>query len=102
MRRLLLGIIVAGAAGMIALALIAQAEAKTCSDRLKVCHRFCAKSESDRRMRRQMRRIFVKPASRAAAGKASTSTRNAALPGNRRPRFRVHDEIADVLERDGR
>ena len=48
MRRLLLGIIVAGAAGMIALTLPAQAEAKTCSDRLKVCQRFCAKSESDR------------------------------------------------------
>ena len=41
-------------------------------------------------------------ASRAAAGKASTSTRNAASPGSRRPRFRVHNEIADVLERDGR
>jgi hypothetical protein len=47
-RRLLLGINVAGAAGMIALALRTQAGAKTCSDRLKVCQRFCAKSESDR------------------------------------------------------
>lgn len=45
MRKLLHGFIVAGAAGMIALALPAQAEAKTCSDRLKVCQKFCARSE---------------------------------------------------------
>ncbi len=46
MRRLLHGIAVAGMAGMAALALIAPADAKTCSERLKVCHRFCIKSES--------------------------------------------------------
>ncbi len=45
MRRLLRGIVVAGAAGMAALALIGPAEAKTCSERLKVCQRFCVKSE---------------------------------------------------------
>ena len=46
MRRLLHGIAAAGVAGMAALALTAPAEAKTCSERLKVCHRFCIKSES--------------------------------------------------------
>ena len=46
MRRLLHGIAAAGVAGMAALALTAPADAKTCSERLKVCHRFCIKSES--------------------------------------------------------
>ncbi len=36
----------AGAAGVVALALIAPAEAKTCTERLSVCQKFCVKSES--------------------------------------------------------
>jgi hypothetical protein len=37
--------VAAGAVGVIALSLIGPAEAKTCSERLKVCQKFCARSE---------------------------------------------------------
>ena len=46
MRRLLHGIAAAGVAGMAALALTAPAEAKTCTERLSVCQKFCVRSES--------------------------------------------------------
>jgi hypothetical protein len=46
MRRLLRLSVAAGAIGVVALGLIGPAEAKTCSDRLKVCHRFCDRSQS--------------------------------------------------------
>jgi hypothetical protein len=38
--------VAAGAIGVLALSLMGPAEAKTCSDRLKVCQRFCERSES--------------------------------------------------------
>jgi hypothetical protein len=36
---------VAGSIGVVTLSLAWSAEAKTCSDRLKVCQKFCARSE---------------------------------------------------------
>jgi hypothetical protein len=45
-RKLLDRSVAAGAIGMIAFAFVAPAEAKTCSDRLKVCHRFCDRGQS--------------------------------------------------------
>ena len=103
MRRLLHGIAAAGVAGMAALALTAPAEAKTCTERLSVCQTFLHQERVRlARMHADVQRLSPSRASRAAAGKASTSKRNAASPGDRRPRFRVHDEIANVLERDRR
>jgi hypothetical protein len=46
MRRLLHRSAAAGAAGMIALLALAPAEAKTCTERLSVCQKFCVGSES--------------------------------------------------------
>ena len=46
MRRVMRAIAAAGAAGVVALALIAPAEAKTCTERLSVCQKFCVRSES--------------------------------------------------------
>jgi hypothetical protein len=37
--------IAAGALGVVALSLMGPAEAKTCSERLKVCQKFCVRSE---------------------------------------------------------
>ena len=48
MRRLLRLSVAAGAIGVVALGLIGPAEAKTCSDRLRVCQKFCSKSEGGR------------------------------------------------------
>ena len=45
MRRLLHRSVAAGAVGLLALALASPAAAKTCSERLKVCQRFCVRSE---------------------------------------------------------
>ena len=102
MRRLLHGIAAAGVAGMAALALTAPAEAKTCSERLKVCQRFCVKSEcGSPGMHVRHAAAISSRASRAAAGKASTSTRNAASPGSRRPRFRVHTKSPMCLSATG-
>jgi hypothetical protein len=44
-RRLLHRSVAAGAIGVLALSIMGPAQAKTCSDRLKVCQKFCAKSE---------------------------------------------------------
>ncbi|MGA8444578.1 MAG: hypothetical protein WB766_05215 [Roseiarcus sp.] len=45
MRKLLHWSVGAGAIGVIALLAIGPAEAKTCSDRLRVCQKFCVRSE---------------------------------------------------------
>ena len=37
--------VAAAALGAVALLAVGQAEAKTCSDRLRVCQKFCARSE---------------------------------------------------------
>jgi hypothetical protein len=49
MRRLLQSSVAAGAVGVVALALIGPAEANTCSDRLRVCQKFCVRSEGGSR-----------------------------------------------------
>ena len=103
MRRLLHGIAAAGVAGMAALALTAPADAKTCSERLKrlppLLHQ---ERERLAWMRRQMRRVFPNVPRERLLGKQVRRQGMRPSPGSRRPRFRVHDEIADVLERDGR
>ena len=45
MRRLLHWSVAAGAIGAVALAFVGPAHAKSCSERIEVCKRFCAKSE---------------------------------------------------------
>jgi hypothetical protein len=47
-RKLLHWSVGAGAIGVIALLAIGPAEAKTCSDRLRVCQKFCTKTEGGR------------------------------------------------------
>jgi hypothetical protein len=46
MRKLLHRGVAAGAIGMLTFALISPAEAKTCSERLSVCQKFCIRSEA--------------------------------------------------------
>ena len=101
MRRLLRWSVAAGAIGGVALGLIGPAEAKTCSDQLRVSRSSAPKARAVVQRASPSAAKFSGRVSRAAAGKANTSTRNAASPGNSRPRLDLADKSADVIQVNG-
>jgi hypothetical protein len=83
MRRGLCRSMAAGAIGALLLALGGAAQAMTCSERLQVCHGYCAKSMGDSPACHSKCRQFQQECWRAAAGKARSSPSNVDLHGNR-------------------